>query len=131
MRPLVSRARALGANTVRLRELRSPNILRHNSLKNGLVPTIVPMDISAWLFEHPDSTIKIDLAVQTLTIEDGRSVTFPGDAFAKHCLLEGVDELGYILKQGARDSGVRGRPSGLAERRWRSNGAADGRRIGY
>jgi 3-isopropylmalate/(R)-2-methylmalate dehydratase small subunit len=75
------------------------DIFRQNSLKNGLVPIIVPKDISAWLFEHPDSTVKIDLAAQTLTIEDGRSVTFPVDAFAKHCLLEGVDELGYILKQ--------------------------------
>ena len=75
------------------------DIFRQNSLKNGLVPIIVPKDISAWLFEHPESSVKIDLAAQTLTIEDGRSVTFPVDAFAKHCLLEGVDELGYILKQ--------------------------------
>jgi 3-isopropylmalate/(R)-2-methylmalate dehydratase small subunit len=75
------------------------DIFRQNSLKNGLVPIIVPKDISAWLFEHPESSVKIDLAAQTLTIEDGRSVTFPVDEFAKHCLLEGVDELGYILKQ--------------------------------
>jgi 3-isopropylmalate/(R)-2-methylmalate dehydratase small subunit len=41
------------------------------------------------------------LGAQTLTLPDGTSVEFPIDAFAKHCLLEGVDELGYILKQDA------------------------------
>ncbi len=75
------------------------DIFRQNSLKNGLLPIIVPKDIHAWLFANQDSAVKIDLATQTLTIGDGRSVTFPVDAFAKHCLIEGVDELGYILKQ--------------------------------
>ena len=45
----------------------------------------------------PDATVKIDLAAQTLTTPDGRRVDFPVDSFSKHCLLEGVDELGYIL----------------------------------
>jgi 3-isopropylmalate/(R)-2-methylmalate dehydratase small subunit len=45
--------------------------------------------------------VKIDLAAQTLTTPDGRQVEFPVDAFSKHCLLEGVDELGYILSQEA------------------------------
>lgn len=75
------------------------DIFRQNALKNGLVPIIVPKDIHAWLFANPDSSVKVDLASQTLTIGDGRSVQFPVDAFAKHCLLEGVDELGFILKQ--------------------------------
>jgi 3-isopropylmalate/(R)-2-methylmalate dehydratase small subunit len=43
--------------------------------------------------------VKIDLASQTVTLPDGRKVEFPIDPFSKHCLLEGVDELGYILKQ--------------------------------
>lgn len=75
------------------------DIFRQNALKNGLVPIIVPKDIHAWLFANPDSSVQVDLASQTLTIGDGRSVQFPVDAFAKHCLLEGVDELGFILKQ--------------------------------
>lgn len=75
------------------------DIFKGNSLKNGLLPIVIPKDIQDWLFANPDSTVKIDLASQTLTIADGRSVTFPVDPFMKHCLLEGVDELGYILQQ--------------------------------
>ena len=43
--------------------------------------------------------MKVDLASQTMTLPDGRAVEFPIDSFARHCLLEGVDELGYILQQ--------------------------------
>ena len=43
--------------------------------------------------------MKVDLASQTLTLSNGRKVEFPVDSFAKHCLLEGIDELGYILQQ--------------------------------
>jgi 3-isopropylmalate/(R)-2-methylmalate dehydratase small subunit len=50
---------------------------------------------------NPDATVEIDLAAQTLTTPAGRAVEFSIDAFSKHCLLEGVDELGYILKQEA------------------------------
>jgi 3-isopropylmalate/(R)-2-methylmalate dehydratase small subunit len=75
------------------------DIFKGNSLKNGLLPIVVPKDVQDWLFANPDSEVKIDLASQTLTIADGRSVTFPVDPFMKHCLLEGVDELGYILQQ--------------------------------
>jgi 3-isopropylmalate/(R)-2-methylmalate dehydratase small subunit len=75
------------------------DIFRQNSLKNGLLPIIVSKDLHAWLFANPDSVVKVDLASQTLTIGDGRRVEFPVDGFAKHCLLEGVDELGYILQQ--------------------------------
>ena len=75
------------------------DIFKGNSMKNGLLPIVVPKDVHAWLFANPDSTVKIDLATQTLTIADGRSVSFDVDPFAKNCLLEGVDELGYILKQ--------------------------------
>ncbi|MBS1835081.1 MAG: 3-isopropylmalate dehydratase small subunit [Acidobacteria bacterium] len=75
------------------------DIFKGNSLKNGLLPIVVPKEIQDWLFANPNSEVKIDLANQTLTIADGRTVTFPVDPFMKHCLLEGVDELGYILQQ--------------------------------
>ncbi len=75
------------------------DIFRQNSLKNGLLPIVVPADAHAWLLTSPGATVKIDLASQTLTLGDGRTVEFPIDQFSKHCLLEGVDELGYILKQ--------------------------------
>ena len=77
------------------------DIFKQNSLKNGLLPIVVSKDIHAWLFANPESSVKIDLVAQTLTISDGRSVAFPVDPFAKNCLIEGVDELGYILKQEA------------------------------
>ncbi len=77
------------------------DIFKGNSLKNGLLPVVVPAGIHAQLIQSPGAIVKIDLAAQTLTLADGSSVEFPIDAFAKHCLLEGVDELGYILKQDA------------------------------
>ena len=81
------------------------DIFTQNSLKNSLLPIVVPADVHAELFaavaSDPDSTVKIDLAAQTLTTPGGREVEFPVDGFSKHCLVEGVDELGYILSQEA------------------------------
>jgi 3-isopropylmalate/(R)-2-methylmalate dehydratase small subunit len=76
------------------------DIFKQNSLKNSLLPIIVPRDIHTELFANPNATVKVDLASQTLTLANGRTVEFPVDSFAKHCLLEGIDELGYILQQG-------------------------------
>jgi 3-isopropylmalate/(R)-2-methylmalate dehydratase small subunit len=78
------------------------DIFKQNSLKNSLLPIVVPAEIHAALFTAPlESVVQIDLAKQTLTTPDGRAVGFPVDEFSKHCLLEGVDELGYILHQDA------------------------------
>ena len=78
------------------------DIFKQDSLKNSLLPIVVPADVQAELFAaveaDPAATVKIDLAAQTLTTPSGRKVEFPVDAFSKHCLLEGVDELGYILQ---------------------------------
>jgi 3-isopropylmalate/(R)-2-methylmalate dehydratase small subunit len=75
------------------------DIFKQNSLKNSLLPIVVPRDVHAQLLANPDVTVKIDLASQKLILPDGRSVEFPVEPFAKHCLLEGIDELGYILQQ--------------------------------
>jgi 3-isopropylmalate/(R)-2-methylmalate dehydratase small subunit len=75
------------------------DIFKGNSLKNSLLPIVVPADVHAELFKDPSGAVKVDLASQTLTLPSGRKVQFPVDDFAKHCLLEGIDELGYILKQ--------------------------------
>jgi 3-isopropylmalate/(R)-2-methylmalate dehydratase small subunit len=77
------------------------DIFRQNALKNGLLPIVVPADVHAALIASPGSIVKIDLEAQTLTLADGRTVEFPIDPFAKRCLIEGVDELGYILQQSA------------------------------
>jgi len=79
------------------------DIFKQNSLKNSLLPIVVPANVHEELFAavaaDPAATVKIDLAKQTLTTPSGGAVEFPIDAFSKHCLLEGVDELGYILAQ--------------------------------
>jgi 3-isopropylmalate/(R)-2-methylmalate dehydratase small subunit len=75
------------------------DIFRSNSLKNGLLPIIVDEKTHQMLFdlaeEAPRAELTIDLASQTLSFLD-RSTTFPIDPFNKACLLNGVDELGYI-----------------------------------
>jgi 3-isopropylmalate/(R)-2-methylmalate dehydratase small subunit len=75
------------------------DIFRSNALKNGLVPIIVDEKTHQMLFdlaeEAPRAELTIDLASQTLSFLD-RSTTFPIDPFNKACLLNGVDELGYI-----------------------------------
>jgi 3-isopropylmalate/(R)-2-methylmalate dehydratase small subunit len=75
------------------------DIFKQNSLKNSLLPIVVPRDVHAELFANPTALVKVDLATQTLTLPTGQSIEFPVDPFAKHCLLEGIDELGYILQQ--------------------------------
>ena len=76
------------------------DIFKNNSLKNGLLPVEVSREVHARLLETAASgTVKIDLASQTLTYAGGKTTQFPVDAFSKTCLLEGVDELGYILKK--------------------------------
>ncbi len=77
------------------------DIFRGNSLKNGLLPIVVPAEVHKKLLASNGAKVKVDLATQSITLEDGTKVEFPIDAFSKHCLLEGVDELGYMLNQEA------------------------------
>ena len=81
------------------------DIFKQNSLKNSLLPIVVPADVADELFAavaaDPNVTVKIDLPNQTLTTPRGRTVTFPVDEFSKHCLVNGVDELGYIQQHEA------------------------------
>lgn len=78
------------------------DIFKGNSLKNGLLPIVVPKDVHAWLFANADSEIEVDLAGAQIKLADGRAVAFQVDPFMRTCLLEGVDELGYILAQEAK-----------------------------
>lgn len=81
------------------------DIFKQNSLKNSLLPIVVPREVHTELFRlhaaDPGLRLGVDLAEQALTLPDGRRVEFPVDSFAKRCLLNGVDELGYILQQEA------------------------------
>jgi 3-isopropylmalate/(R)-2-methylmalate dehydratase small subunit len=77
------------------------DIFRNNALKNGLLPIVVDKDTHKQLFslaeEDPHLALSVDLATQTLVLPDGRNVAFPIDGFSKACLLNGVDEIGYVL----------------------------------
>ncbi len=71
------------------------DIFRSNALKNGLVPITVAEDAGRWLLEHPGVDIEIDLETLTLTLPTG-GIAFTLEPFARHCLLNGIDELGYL-----------------------------------
>jgi 3-isopropylmalate/(R)-2-methylmalate dehydratase small subunit len=79
------------------------DIFRGNAVKNSLLPIIIPAEAHKALFAtleaDPTAQVTVDLAQKKLTLPDGSSVSFPMDEFARHCMLEGVDELGYILQQ--------------------------------
>jgi len=78
------------------------DIFRNNALKNGLLPVAVDAAAHASLLtqlaRQPEAEVTVDLATQTIRLPDGSVVTFPIDPFSRTCLLEGVDELGYILR---------------------------------
>jgi 3-isopropylmalate/(R)-2-methylmalate dehydratase small subunit len=81
------------------------DIFRNNSLKNGLVPVVVDAESHKELMDlassSPQSPVTVDVEKQTITWGNGRWAKFPIDAFAKRCLLQGVDQLGYILSKDA------------------------------
>jgi len=72
------------------------DIFRSNSLKNGLLPIIVDDDTHTWLLANPGAEVTIDVESSTLNLPDGHSVSYPIDNFARFCLLEGVDQLGFL-----------------------------------
>jgi 3-isopropylmalate/(R)-2-methylmalate dehydratase small subunit len=80
---------------------RIADIFRNNALKNGLVPIVLEPAAHAKLLAAPGAEVRIDVAAQTITLPDGTAATFPLDGFAKYCLVNGVDELGYLLGQEA------------------------------
>jgi 3-isopropylmalate/(R)-2-methylmalate dehydratase small subunit len=75
------------------------DIFRNNSLKNGLLPIVLDEATHAWLLANPGVHLRIDLATNSLTLPSGVKVQFPIEAFARYCLLNGVDELGFLLNQ--------------------------------
>ena len=75
------------------------DIFRSNSLKNGLLPIVVDDDTLSWLIDNPSVEIAIDVTLSTLTLPDGSTVKYPIDRFARYCLLEGIDQLGYLQKR--------------------------------
>lgn len=72
------------------------DIFRSNSLKNGLLPILVQPKLHERLMQCPGDPVRIDLTTTTLTLADGSAATFPIDAFARYCLMEGTDQLGFL-----------------------------------
>jgi 3-isopropylmalate/(R)-2-methylmalate dehydratase small subunit len=72
------------------------DIFCNNSLKNGLLPVVVDAATHEWLLAHPGAEVVVDLEAGRLTLPTGASVSFPIEPFARHCLLNGLDELGYL-----------------------------------
>lgn len=75
------------------------DIFRNNSLKNGLVPVIVDAATHGWLLANPGAEVTVDVESRTLGLPGDRRVEFPLDGFSRYCLLNGVDQLGYLLRQ--------------------------------
>ena len=77
------------------------DIFRNNSLKNGLLPVVVDDATHAWLLANPGAEVEIDLDSATVTLPGREPVRFPIDPFARYCLMNGVDELGFLLSKDA------------------------------
>lgn len=75
------------------------DIFRSNALKNGLVPIQLDEQAHDWLLRHPGEDVTIDIVAGYVEFGEGRSASFPLDRFARHCLLHGVDSLGFLLDQ--------------------------------
>jgi 3-isopropylmalate/(R)-2-methylmalate dehydratase small subunit len=77
------------------------DIFRSNALKNGLVPVIVDDATLQWLIAHPGVEVTVDLTTSAVKLPDGRAISFPIEPFARYCLMQGVDQLGYLLSKNA------------------------------
>ncbi len=75
------------------------DIFSNNSLKNGFLPIIVDEDTHRWLLAHPGIELTLDVEAKELTLPNGKTVGFPIENFSRHCLLNGVDQLGFLMEQ--------------------------------
>jgi 3-isopropylmalate/(R)-2-methylmalate dehydratase small subunit len=74
------------------------DIFRNNALKNGLLAIVIAEAQHRWLLDNPGVELTIDVQAQTITLPDGSNVAFTLEPFARHCLLNGVDQLGFLLQ---------------------------------
>ena len=77
------------------------DIFRNNSLKNGLVPVVVDEATASWLLGNPGAEVTVDLENCTLTLPTGATAKFPMEGFTRYCLMNGVDELGFLRSKDA------------------------------
>lgn len=75
------------------------DIFRNNALKNGLIPIVVDEDRLQYLLQNPGITLEIDVEHSMLTLPDGSGIAYSIDGFARYCLVEGIDQLGFLQQQ--------------------------------
>ncbi len=75
------------------------DIFNSNAIINGLLPIIVAQKTQDWLSAHGGETVEINLNKKTVTLGNGQIIEFPIDPFARNCLLQGTDPLGFLLQQ--------------------------------
>jgi len=75
------------------------DIFSNNALKNGLVAIVVDEASQQWLLDNPGIELTIDIENMTITTADGPTISFVLDGFARHCLIEGIDQLGFLQQQ--------------------------------
>lgn len=74
------------------------DIFRGNSLKNGLVPVLIDSETHQWLIDNPGAEVAVDIEKRTLELPDGREIAFPIDGFSRYCLMNGLDQLGFLME---------------------------------
>ena len=74
------------------------DIFRNNSLNNGLVPVVVDVDTHRWLLDNPGAEVTVDVDALEVRLPDGKAVPFEIEPFARHCILEGIDQMGFLLQ---------------------------------
>ncbi len=77
------------------------DIFRNNALKNGLLAIVVDTDTHQWLLDNPGVDITIDVEAATIALPNGSIIEFEIDGFARHCLVEGLDQLGFLRQKSA------------------------------
>ncbi len=75
------------------------DIFSSNSLKNGLLPIVIDQETHAWLMSNPGTNVDIDVANTTLSFDNGKTVNFVIDRFARYCLTEGIDQLEFLQNE--------------------------------
>ena len=75
------------------------DIFKNNSLKNGLIPITVPKEMHKWLINNQGVEVMIDLENTLIQTQHGHESSFPVESFSRYCLMNGIDQLGYILSQ--------------------------------
>ncbi len=74
------------------------DIFCSNALKNGLLPIVVNRGTHGWLIDNPGAEVEIDIESSSITLPNGDVAHYSIDAFARYCLLNGVDQMGFIQK---------------------------------